>query len=369
MNISINLFEGYNLHRIIGIGAKRSEKKNTNNLNTHRPVTAISTISRSKLAPPSIIQGISITTPNWKPGHRYTTIKSSRSKRITKPLEATSSFWDDAFSFNNKTIGSQTSFDRPLSTERARNHKIIKLVRKGSTIIGKSTIIHHGNIQLTLHELQDVFKLRHEQRNEPPIDNVIFRLGNEENCPQINCNIMGPGSKQVGRFIIKKNLGTMNSQGIKERLENVLTKNLLAGLDFHDITIAEMNKKPTLKIQIGSKMGLRGWNSIKNILKYGEFEFSIDFSVHRSFDRIRLSDQGVKEFMYGIENSTSLIRLNIKENNITAIGMEVIKNYLPRTKIKYLNISHNPLGNEGIKILSKLLMKYNYVLFELDISS
>jgi len=116
-------------------------------------------------------------------------------------------------------------------------------------------------------------------------------------------------------------------------------------------------------------MGLRGWNSIKNILKYGEFEFSIDFSAHKSFDRIRLSDQGVKEFMYGIENSTSLVHLNIKENNITAIGMDVIRNYLPKTQIKVLNISHNPLGNEGIKILAKLLMMYKFELFELDISS
>ena len=132
---------------------------------------------------------------------------------------------------------------------------------------------------------------------------------------------------------------------------DTLTKNLLANLDFHNITVEEMNKKPLFKIQIGSKMGLRGWNSIKNILKYGEFEFSVDFSAHKSFDRIRLSDQGVKEFMYGIENSTSLRHLNIKENNITPIGMEVIKNYLPKTKITELNISHNPLGNEGIQIL------------------
>ena len=180
---------------------------------------------------------------------------------------------------------------------------------------------------------------------------------------------MGPGDRQIGRFIIKKNLGTINSKSLDERLENGLTRNLLAGLDFHHITIEEMNRKPSFKIQVGSKMGLRGWNSIKNILKYGEFEFFVDFSAHKSFDRIRLSDQGVKEFMYGIENSTTLKHLNIKENNITAIGMEVIKNYLPRTQIKKLNISYNPLGNEGIQILCKMLMTYKFELLDLDISS
>jgi Ran GTPase-activating protein (RanGAP) involved in mRNA processing and transport len=149
----------------------------------------------------------------------------------------------------------------------------------------------------------------------------------------------------------------------------LVKKNTLANLDFQNITMKMMNAKPIFKIQIGSKMGLKGWNSIKNILKYGEFQFSIDFSARRSFDRIRLSDPGVKEFMYGIENSTSLRQLNIKENNITASGVEVIKNYLPKTKIKELNISHNPLGNDGIQLIAELLATYEYELLELDISS
>lgn len=64
-----------------------------------------------------------------------------------------------------------------------------------------------------------------------------------------------------------------------------------------------INEKPKFKVEIGSKMGLRGWNSIKNILKYGEFQFQVDFSAHKSFDRMRLSDDGIKEFMYGIDGS------------------------------------------------------------------
>lgn len=94
-----------------------------------------------------------------------------------------------------------------------------------------------------------------------------------------------------------------------------------------------INEKPKFKIQIGSKMGLRGWNSIRNILKYSEFQFIIDFSAHKSFDRIRLSDEGVKEFMYGIQNSSTLKCLNIKKNNITHIGAEVIKEYIKKTEI------------------------------------
>ena len=130
-----------------------------------------------------------------------------------------------------------------------------------------------------------------------------------------------------------------------------------------------INEKPKFMIQIGSKMGLRGWNSIKNILKYGEFQFQIDFSAHKSFDRIRLSDEGIKEFMYGVEGSCTLKYLNVNENNITHIGAEIMRNYLPKTRIKELIISHNPLGNIGIQHIAKLLTLHNYEVEYLDVSS
>ena len=293
----------------------------------------------------------SIAAGAWKPGLKYTNLASARKFIKARPMETTSSFWDDGFTFNNRTALSQTSNERPISqdTQLRKRPKKVHLLRRATTVIGMHMDIHHGYINMTLNELKDIFKLRYEQRNEPPIDDVIFKLGINENCPQINCNILGPGNKQVGRFVIKKNV--------------------LAKLDFQQITMTMLRAKPIFKIQIGSKLGLRGWNSIKNILKYGEFQFHIDFSAHKSFDRIRLSDQGIKEFMYGVENSTSLRYLNIKENNITAVGAEMLKNYLPRTKVNQLNISHNPLGNDGIELIARLLTTYNYELLELDISA
>ena len=116
-------------------------------------------------------------------------------------------------------------------------------------------------------------------------------------------------------------------------------------------------------------MGLRGWNSIKNILKYDEFQFMLDFSAHTDFDRIRLSDDGIKEFMYGVQHSTSLRQLNIRENNITHIGAEIIKEYIPKTKITDLNISNNPLGNTGIQHIAKLLNMHDFELTTLNISN
>ncbi|CAI2376323.1 unnamed protein product [Moneuplotes crassus] len=351
------------------IGAKRQAKKSIETKKGSRPVTALSSFQKKKLPGSPQVPGLQISSPNRKVGKFYSTLKSSRNKaKAKKPTEVTSSFWDDGFSFRNRTLGSQNSLNASASPPR-KKHRVIQLVRQSTKVIGRDTVIHHGNIEMSLHELRSTFKLKHEQRNELALDSVVFSLGIEENCPQIHCDIIGPAEKQIGRFVIKKNLGTMTSKSILERAETKLTKNLLAKMDFHDITVEEMCRKPSFKIQIGSKMGLRGWNSIKNILKYGEFEFFIDFSAHKEFDRIRLSDSGIKEFMYGIEGCSTLKHLNIKENNITANGMEVIKNYLPKTSVINLNISHNPLGNEGIIILSKLLMTYKFKLLELDISA
>lgn len=205
-----------------------------------------------------------------------------------------------------------------------------------------------GTLDLTLNEIKNIFKLRYENKDDPPIDDVIFKLGINDNCPQINCNVFD-WNRQVGKLLIKK---------------NVISK-----LDFKHITVKVLNEKAKFKIQIGSKMGLRGWNSIKNILKYNEFQFFIDFSAHKDFDRIRLSDDGIKEFMYGVQNCTSLKYLNIQENNISQIGAEILKEYMPRTSIEQLNISHNPLGNVGIQYISKLINLKNFDLKYLNVSS
>lgn len=328
----------------LDIGASR-----TQNRIATRPITALSSAGRSQ---PSLAMRptVSIAAGAWVPGTKYTNLSSAKKFLNKRPLETTSSFWDDGFSFNNKTANSVTSGGQRESVSgEPRKRKTIHLLRKATTTIGFHSQIKHGYLDMTLNDLKDVFKLRYEHRNSQPIDNVIFKLGIHENCPQIICNIMGPGEKQIGRLVIKKNY--------------------IHKLDFHLITMAVLREKPVFKIQIGSKMGLRGWNSIKNILKYGEFQFHIDFSAHKSFDRIRLSDPGIKEFLYGVENSTSLRYLNIRENNISAVGVEVIKNYLPKTKISTLIISHNPLGNEGIQLIAKLLSTREFELIELDVSA
>ena len=104
-----------------------------------------------------------------------------------RPNETTSSFWNEDFSFNNKTAESQTSNGRISNLKRGYKTKSNKvmLTRANTGTIGIHTIIHHGSIDLTLNELKNIFKLKYEQRDDPPIDGIIFKLGVNEYCPRM----------------------------------------------------------------------------------------------------------------------------------------------------------------------------------------
>lgn len=82
-----------------------------------------------------------------------------------------------------------TSSPKRLEETKKKSNKIL-LTRMKTTIVGLEKVIHHGTIDMTLNELKNIFKLRYEHRNEPPLDSIIFKLGINENCPQINCNIV-----------------------------------------------------------------------------------------------------------------------------------------------------------------------------------
>lgn len=146
--------------------------------------------------------------------------------------------------------------------------------------------------------------MNNRQKNEGQPDGLVFRLGLSESWPQINWNIVDI-DKQIGRLIIKKNS--------------------LSNLGFSNITMKILNEKPKFKIQIGSKMGLKGFNEIKSILSCEEFQFFIDFSAHKHFDRIRLSNTGLKLFLQNLDSYHTLRHLNLNENNITSEGVKIIK--------------------------------------------
>lgn len=102
---------------------------------------------------------------------------SGRLYRKAKERETTSSFWGDDFSFNNRTVESKGSLERNSS---APVKKRVMLSRQKTGLIGQHKQIHHGTLDMTLNELKNIFKLRYEHKDDPPIDDVIFQLGINE---------------------------------------------------------------------------------------------------------------------------------------------------------------------------------------------
>lgn len=58
-----------------------------------------------------------------------------------------------------------------------------------------------------------------------------------------------------------------------------------------------------------------------------------------------------------MKKNISLISLNLSKNDITSIGIEDLKEALLNTNILEIDLSKNPLGNSGIRFLSKFLSK------------
>ena len=176
----------------------------TRTIAVKRPKTALSQPrlpSHGKYLSTQNIKNTDVFLPNKR--LRYDTtardFSSTNQLRRIKNNETTSSFFRDDFSFNNRTSRSSLSHDRK---PKARKFKAVQLTRQTTSVIGKTRKIHHGTLDMTLNELKNIFKLRYEHKDEPPINDVIFELGIDENCPQINCNIIDC-NRQVGRLVIK----------------------------------------------------------------------------------------------------------------------------------------------------------------------
>lgn len=63
-----------------------------------------------------------------------------------------------------------------------------------------------------------------------------------------------------------------------------------------------------------------------------------------------------------------MVSLNISNNDLTSFGMERLKDALIKTEIQELDISSNPLGNQGLEYLGKYLENSNCVLSKLNVS-
>lgn len=65
-----------------------------------------------------------------------------------------------------------------------------------------------------------------------------------------------------------------------------------------------------------------------------------------------LTDAGLIQLCSGIMGNKTLFHLNLSKNDITQSGIEKFAPILFRTSLTELDLSLNPLGNNGVKVLS-----------------
>lgn len=70
-----------------------------------------------------------------------------------------------------------------------------------------------------------------------------------------------------------------------------------------------------------------------------------------------LTDAGLVALCDGLVGNRTLFCLNLSKNDITSSGLETFAPMLHTTAIKDLDLSLNPLGNSGIRILSENLFE------------
>jgi hypothetical protein len=70
-----------------------------------------------------------------------------------------------------------------------------------------------------------------------------------------------------------------------------------------------------------------------------------------------LTDAGLIALCDGLVGNLTLFHINLSKNDITSSGIEKFGPILFRTAISELDLSQNPLGNNGVRCLSENLFE------------
>jgi Ran GTPase-activating protein (RanGAP) involved in mRNA processing and transport len=68
-----------------------------------------------------------------------------------------------------------------------------------------------------------------------------------------------------------------------------------------------------------------------------------------------IGNEGLINICKGLKTNRTLESLSLQSNDINHHGCDVIKDVIPKTKIFYLDISKNNLGNAGAEKIAWLL--------------
>ena len=96
-----------------------------------------------------------------------------------------------------------------------------------------------------------------------------------------------------------------------------------------------------------NKLGVRAVPKLNNFLRQSQI---LNFLDLRSTN---LTDAGIELLSAGLVDNQTLLYLNLSKNDITCSGMEPFAPILLKTAIQELDLSMNPLGNNGVIVLAE----------------
>ena len=164
-------------------------------------------------------------------------------------------------------------------------------------------------------------------------------------------------------ILTKNNFGDMGIELLIEKIKNnsnIVELNLCSnnlgvkgGIIIFNYLL---NQNSIISLDLSSKEGIyrnricaEGVKTIEKVLKTNFYLEKIDLSSNS------LRNEGFKYLTNGLEKNSSLQTLIISNNEINEKGIIYMESKLIECKIKYLDISCNPISNNGLIIIAKCL--------------
>ena len=211
-----------------------------------------------------------------------------------------------------------------------------------------------------LSRFSDYIKLKCINRK---IDLTDCKLG--FNSIVILSNILIKNKNKYSRLILSKN--NFGDKGIELLLDSIKDNNNIVELNLSSNSITPkggnlifeflLYQNSIISLDLSSEDGVNKnricAEGIKNIEKVLKNNFFLEF-LDLSSNSIRT--EGFKYLINGLKENDIIKKINVSNNEIDVKGIEYLNNTLKKSKIEYLDLSQNPLGNEGCIAISKSLV-------------
>ena len=169
---------------------------------------------------------------------------------------------------------------------------------------------------------------------------------------------------EYSRLILSKN--NFGDKGIEILLEIIQDNSSIVELNLSSNGLTAkggklifaylLNQQSIISLDISSHEGINrnricaeGVRLIENVLKTNYFIESLDLSSNS------IKTEGFKYLINGLSGNIVLKYLNISNNEIDDKGMHYLKDNFEECKLEVLDLSSNPIGNEGCISLGKCL--------------